>query len=93
MDGIAHDVRDEAEERHTRIDIEKALIITPAGHTEEHLEESGVAEAMRRILLQDRLLGIGVKSGELVILGGMMPGEETYKEGNLKRAFELGVGF
>lgn len=84
---------DESEQRHTRIDLEKALVITPAGHTAEHLEETGVAEAMRTILLQDRLLGIGIRSGALEILGGMMPGDESFEERNLKRAFELGVGF
>lgn len=84
---------DEAEERHTEIDIEKALVICSAGHTAEHLEETGIAESMRRIMIQDRLLGIGVKSATLEILGGMMPGDEAFTESNLKRAFALGTGF
>ena len=84
---------DQAEQRHTKIDIEKALVITSAGHTVEHLEETGVAESMRRIMLDDRLLGVGVKAADLQVLGGMMPGDETFKDANLKRAFELGVGF
>lgn len=84
---------DEAEVRYTRIEIEKAVVICPAGHTLEHLEETGIAEAMRRIMLNDRLLGIGVKEANMEILGGMMPKDETYKQVNLKRAYELGRSF
>ena len=81
---------DDAAERHTRINIEKAVVICPAGHTEEHLEECGVAESLRRVMLQDRLLGVGVKQAELAVLGGMMPGDDAYRERNLARAYALG---
>jgi NAD(P)H dehydrogenase (quinone) len=81
---------DDAENRHTEISIEKAVVICSAGHTEDHLEETGIAEAMRRIMLHDRLLGIGVKSATMEILGGMMPGDDTWRERNLKRAYDKG---
>jgi NAD(P)H dehydrogenase (quinone) len=45
---------------------------------------------MRSIMLNDRLLGVGVKQAELHILGGMMPGVDTYKDVNLAKAYELG---
>jgi NAD(P)H dehydrogenase (quinone) len=80
----------EAEERFTKISIEKAVVICSAGHTVEHLEETGIAEAMRRIMLNDRLLGIGVKAARMEILGGMMPKDDTYREANLKQAYEIG---
>jgi NAD(P)H dehydrogenase (quinone) len=80
----------EAEERFTKISIEKAVVICSAGHTVEHLEETGIAEAMRRIMLNDRLLGIGVKAARMEILGGMMPKDDTYREANLKKAYEIG---
>ena len=83
----------EAEERFTKISIEKALVICPAGHTTEHLEETGIAEAMRRIMLNDRLLGVGVKEARLEILGGMMPKDDTFKRANLEKAYELGRFF
>ena len=73
--------------------IEKALILSSAGHTEQHLEEIGVAESMRRIVLDDRLLGVGVKQAQMEILGGMMPLDDTYREQNLQRAYELGKLF
>jgi NAD(P)H dehydrogenase (quinone) len=84
---------DEQELRYTKIDIQKALVICPAGHTVEHLEEIGIAESMRKIMLSDRLLGIGVKSATMEILGGMMPGDDTYRQENLERAYKLGLNF
>lgn len=81
---------DEAEERHTEIEIEKALVICSAGHTVEHLEETGITESMERIMLNDRLLGVGVKAARMVILGGMMPGDDTFRQENLRQAYHLG---
>jgi NAD(P)H dehydrogenase (quinone) len=81
---------DESEERYTKIKIEKAIVICSAGHTVEHLEEIGIAESMRRIMLNDRLLGLGVKAAKMEILGGMMPGDNTFKKINLEKAYDLG---
>jgi NAD(P)H dehydrogenase (quinone) len=81
---------DEGEERFTKLSIEKAVVICSAGHTVEHLEETGIAEAMRRIMLNDRLLGVGVKEARMEILGGMMPEDETCRAANLARAYEIG---
>jgi NAD(P)H dehydrogenase (quinone) len=75
------------------VNIEKALALCSAGHTVEHLEEIGIAESMRRIMLNDRLLGIGVKQAHMEILGGMMPRDDTYRERNLRKAYELGREF
>jgi NAD(P)H dehydrogenase (quinone) len=72
------------------IDIEKALVLCPAGHTEEHLEETGIAESMRRVMLEDRLRGVGAVSAEMIILGGMTPGDEDVRGKNLERAYEEG---
>ncbi|MBN1274083.1 MAG: NAD(P)H-dependent oxidoreductase [Candidatus Aminicenantes bacterium] len=84
---------DEDEERHTRINIKKAVVICSAGHTEEHLEETGIAESMRRIILGDRLLGVGVKEARMEILGGMMPKDKTFQQENLKKAYDIGRNF
>lgn len=81
---------DTNEQRHSKISVKKALVICTAGHTVEHLEETGIALSMRRIMLYDRLLGIGVKEARMEILGGMMPGVNTFREENLKRAYNLG---
>jgi len=79
--------------RKTRMSVRKALVICSTGHTAEHLEATGVVESMRRVMIQDRLLGIGVKEAHLEILGGMMPLDDSHREENLRRAYELGRGF
>ena len=48
--------------------IRKAIAVCSAGHTAEHLEETGMAEGMRKILLHDRLFGVGIEKAELLIL-------------------------
>ncbi len=77
----------------SKIDIEKALVICPAGHTVEHLEETGIAESMRRVMLNDRLLGVGVREADMEILGGMVLHGDQYRRRNLDRAFRLGLEF
>ena len=79
--------------RGTRMSVDKALVLCSAGHTAAHLEETGIAESMRRVMLSDRLLGVGVKQAQMEILGGMMPLDDSHREENLRRAFELGRAF
>jgi NAD(P)H dehydrogenase (quinone) len=81
---------DDAENRHTEIAVKKAVVICSAGHTEAHLEETGIAGSMRHIMLNDRLLGVGVQSATMEILGGMMPGDDTWRARNLQRAYARG---
>lgn len=86
-------VYDAAGARGTRMSVEEALVLCSVGHAAAHLEETGIAAGMRRIMLGDRLLGVGVKRARLEILGGMMPLDDSYREENLRRAYELGQGF
>jgi len=71
----------------------KALVICSAGHTEEHLEETGIAKSMRCIMLQDRLKNVGFTDVKMEILGGMMPNDLTFRDKNLERAYRLGRDF
>jgi len=48
------------------------------------------AESMCRIMLYDRLIGVGVKEVEMEVLGGMMPGDDSFKDENLKKAYNFG---
>jgi len=85
---------DESGEHSTRkVDIGKALVLCPAGHTVRQLEEIGIAESMRRLMLNDRLLGVGVKEAEMVILGGATLNDKAVRDANLERAYELGRSF
>ena len=77
--------------RKTRISVQKSLVICSAGHSSLHLEENGIAEGMHRIMLNDRLLGVGVKEASMKILGGILPGDNSKHEANLQMAYELGL--
>jgi NAD(P)H dehydrogenase (quinone) len=48
---------------------------------------------MRCIMLNDRLLGLGVKEATLEILGGMVEQDPVIRERNLQRAYEMGRRF
>jgi NAD(P)H dehydrogenase (quinone) len=90
--GYAYDYADDGTHV-TKIAVEKALALCPAGHPVEHLEEIGVAESMRRVMLGDRLLGVGVKEAHMEILGGMVENAPTTRQRNLERAYQLGREF
>jgi NAD(P)H dehydrogenase (quinone) len=75
------------------IGVTKALVLCPAGHPVQHLQEIGIAESMRTIMLEDRLRGVGIPEVEMEILGGMVDHDPTVRERNLQRAHELGRTF
>ena len=77
----------------SKIEILKALVICPAGHPLDHLEETGIAESMRRVMLNDRLLGVGVKKAQMEILGGMINNDPDVRKQNLETAYQLGLNF
>lgn len=75
------------------IDITKALVICPAGHPVEYLEQIGVAAGMRCIMVDDRLRGVGIPDVAMEILGGMVGQDPQVRDRNLNRAYELGRRF
>lgn len=81
---------DDGEHTVSKIKVKKALVICPAGHPTDHLEELGIGESMRHIMLEDRLLGVGIREASMEILGGQAMGEESIREKNLETAFRLG---
>jgi len=89
--GWAYSYQDD--ERVSLIRPHRALLLCSAEHTRQHLEETGVVVAMRRILVEDRLQGVGVADVDLEILGGMMPGDDSHRARNLDRARSLGRRF
>ena len=91
--GYAYCYDESGEHSSRKIDIAKALVLCPAGHTVQHLEETGIAESMRCLMLNDRLLGVGVGEAELVILGGMTANDGAVRDVNLDKAYQLGRSF
>ena len=90
--GYAYDYG-EGGEHVSRMSVEKALVLCPAGHPVENLEEIGIAESMRRVMLGDRLLGAGVGKAHMEILGGMVENCPTTRQKNLEQAYQLGREF
>lgn len=67
---------------------EKGIVICPAGHPNFFLEEIGIAESMRKVMLEDRL-GKRFKKKEMHILGGTIDLEKV-KDLHLKTAYSIG---
>lgn len=64
------------------------LVLCTAGHPNEFLEDTGIAESMRKIMINDRL-GVRFENKQMVILGGTL--DNKVKEDHLTKAFEIGV--
>jgi NAD(P)H dehydrogenase (quinone) len=74
--------------------LEKGLVLCVAGNTLEYFERTGLGDAMKRVMLEDRLFD-RVKHKEMIILDATsreLPERELNKAGHLKRAFEVGKG-
>jgi NAD(P)H dehydrogenase (quinone) len=79
--------------RHSRLQVRKALAVAVAGHPFEHLEETGMVEAMERVIVQDRLLGVGIPEARLEILGGLSGNPPEIRARHLLRAKEIAEMF
>jgi NAD(P)H dehydrogenase (quinone) len=84
---------DENAGRKSSIKPKKALVICTAGHNVEYLEETGIAQSMRCIMLKDRLNNVGFTDVKMEILGGMSSKSKLTKKSNLEKAYNLGVDF
>ena len=74
--------------------LEKGLVLCVAGNTLEYFERTGLADAMKIVMLNDRLFD-RVKHKEMIILDATsreLPERELNREGRLRRAFEAGAG-
>ena len=79
--------------RSSRLRVRKALAITVAGHPLELLTETGMVEAMTRVMVGDRLLGVGIPEARLEVLGGLSGNPPEVRARHLARARELGRRF
>jgi NAD(P)H dehydrogenase (quinone) len=74
--------------------LEKGLALCVAGNTLEYFDRTGLGEAMKKVMLQDRLFD-RVRSGEMIIFDATsreLPERELNRERYLKRAFDAGAG-
>lgn len=69
----------------------KGMVICPAGHTEEELEEVGILESIRKVMLYDRMTHVGMEQAELYLLGGCP--EKENRDKYLEWAYQHGRNF
>jgi NAD(P)H dehydrogenase (quinone) len=83
--GFAYGTDDEFE---SKLKGKKGLVICCAGHTKEELEEAGIAESIRTVMLYDRMTHVGMEGAGLYLLGGCP--EEVNRKNNLAWVYRLG---
>ena len=74
--------------------LEKGLVLCVAGNTLEYFEKTGLGEAMKKVMLEDRLFD-RVKQKEMIILDAAsreLTERELNRAKHLARAFEAGRG-
>ena len=73
--------------------LEKGLVLCVAGNTLEYFHRTGLGEAMKKVMLDDRFFD-RIKQKKMVILDATsreLPERELNREKHLKRAFEEGA--
>jgi len=81
-------------EGRTMKQLEKGLVLCVAGNTAGYFEQTGLGDAMKKVMLQDRFFD-RVKAKEMIILDATsreLEERELYRSKHLKRAFEAGTG-
>jgi NAD(P)H dehydrogenase (quinone) len=73
--------------------LEKGLVLCVAGNTMDYFHETGLLEAMERVMLRDRFFD-RVNAGEMIVLDASSRELESRESGwddRLRRAYEAGV--
>ena len=75
--------------------LDKALILCSAGNPIERLEELGLLDSMKKVMLGDRLIG-RAKQMEFIVFDNTSRENELREknwDANLQKAYEIGKGF
>ena len=78
----------------TMKELDKAVILCSAGNPIEHLEEYGLLDSMKRVMLGDRLFG-RAKQMEFIVFNNTSRENELREknwDANLQKAYEIGKG-
>jgi len=73
--------------------LEKGLVLCVAGNTMDYFHETGLLDAMERVMLRDRFFD-RVKAREMVVLDACSRELESRESGwddRLRRAYEVGL--
>ena len=76
-------------------ELDKAVILCSAGNPIERLEESGLLDSMKKVMLGDRLFGRAKQTGFVVFDNTSRENELREKnwDMNIQKAYEMGKGF
>ena len=74
--------------------LDKAVILCSAGNSIERLEQFGILESMKKVMLGDRLFGRARKTDFIVFDSTSRENELRVKnwDANLQKAYEIGKG-
>ena len=75
--------------------LDKAMILCSAGNTTEHLEQFGLLDSMKKVMLGDRLFGRAKETG-FVVFGSTSRENELREQNwdsNLRKAYDIGKNF
>ena len=75
--------------------LDKAMILCSAGNTMEHLEQFGLLDSMKKVMLGDRLFGRAKETG-FVVFGSTSRENELREQNwdsNLQKAYDIGKNF
>ena len=75
--------------------LDKAMILCSAGNTTEHLEQFGLLDSMKKVMLGDRLFGRAKETG-FVVFGSTSRENELRElnwDSNLQKAYDIGKNF
>ena len=81
-------------ENRTMKQLEKALFLVSAGNTLEYFDQTGIGEAMKKVMLLDRIFD-RAKQKEMIIFEASSREKEErkiYWDGHLNLAFNIGAG-
>ena len=79
----------------TMKELDKAVILCSAGNPIERLEESGLLDSMKKVMLGDRLFGRAKQTGFVVFDNTSRENDLREKnwDMNIQKAYEIGKGF
>ena len=79
----------------TMKELDKAVILCSAGNPIERLEESGLLDSMKKVMLGDRLFGRAKQTGFVVFDNTSRENEKKKKnwDMNIQKAYEMGKRF
>ena len=82
---------DKDDQRQSKVKPKKAIVLCTAGHTNEDLELTEIAQSMKFIMIKDRLNNVGICDVKMEILGGTTNASEEHLNQLLNKAYNVGL--